>query len=268
MDQIIIPGTNITSSRFVFGTASLFNAGTSKARANLLHAAVDNGFTHFDTAPYYGFGWAEKDLSNVLAAYPNLSVTTKVGLYSPGGEMQSSSSVFIRKALGRLIKSASKPTIDFTVARAQKSLEGSLRRLRRSHIELFVLHDPDIKLLDTDEWLRWLEDKVSLGQIQNFGLALTLDQLKPFLECGSQLSKVIQLFDSLERKEADELSRYGRELQITYGYVSAARAAGSIETIEEILKAALKRNPKGAIIVSTKKIARLGQYSRILESCK
>lgn len=265
MEQIIIPGTNITSSRFIFGTASLFNAGTSKARTKLLHAAVDNGFTHFDTAPYYGFGWAEKDLSSILAAHPNVTVTTKVGIYSPGGEQQSSSSVFIRKALGRFIKSASKPTVDFTVARAQKSLEGSLQRLRRSHIELFVLHDPDIWLLDTDEWSRWLEDKVSSGQIQNFGLALTSEKLKPFLERGSQLSSVIQLFDSLEHTEADLLMQYGRDFQITYGYVSAARAAGSLRTVEEILTAALKRNKTGAIIVSTKQIARLAQYSRILE---
>jgi D-threo-aldose 1-dehydrogenase len=268
VDQIIIPGTNIASSRFIFGTASLFNVGTSKARVELLHAAVDNGFTHFDTAPYYGFGWAEKDLSGILAAYPNVSVTTKVGIYSPGGEMQSSSSVFLRKAFGRFIKSVSRPTIDFTVARAQKSLEGSLQRLRRSHIELFVLHDPDIRLLNTDEWLRWLEDKVSSGQVQNFGLALTSEQLKPFLECGCQLSKVIQLFDSLEHKEADVLVKYGREFQITYGYVSSARTSGSMKTVEKILTNALSRNQNGAIIVSTKQVGRLGQYSRILEKSR
>lgn len=98
MRQVILPGTDLSVSRFSFGTASLFNVGSSKMRANLLAAAFDNGFTHFDTAPYYGFGTAERDLKPLLKAHPDITVATKVGIYSPGGEAQSTASVFLRKA--------------------------------------------------------------------------------------------------------------------------------------------------------------------------
>jgi aryl-alcohol dehydrogenase-like predicted oxidoreductase len=86
MNQITLQGTDIRVSRFSFGTAGLFNASLSaRERGRLLNAAYDAGFTHFDTAPYYAFGIAERDLRPFLASRPNATVTTKVGLYSRRG---------------------------------------------------------------------------------------------------------------------------------------------------------------------------------------
>lgn len=265
MKKICIPETDICASRFIFGTASLFSAGASASRRRLLEAAVANGFTHFDTAPFYGFGMAERDLRPVLARHPEVTVTTKVGIYSPGGEAQSAPVIFLRKAGGRLIPSLSRPSIDWDVVRAQKSLEGSLRRLGRDRIDLYMLHGPILALLDVEEWQRWLERCVSSGQVRRFGLALRPDLLRPFLEIRSSLTDVVQTLDSLDRREADVLKRFGKRFQITYGYVSAARARGNRVSVPDILRQALRRNREGAIIVSTKRTKRLPQYARLIE---
>jgi D-threo-aldose 1-dehydrogenase len=264
--KVQLAETSISVSRFVFGTGSLFNSGTTKVRQALLFSAIDAGFTHFDTAPYYGFGTAELDLAPILKKHPDATVTTKVGIYSPGGEPQPTTAVFLRKAAGRFIKSLSRPTVDFSVARAMQALEGSLRRLNRNRIDVYTLHEPEFRLLNTDEWQRWLENVVDEGKVRTFGLALTADKLQPFLEHRSKLARFVQVCDSLGGREADILTAFGKPLQITYGYVSAARRERSSLSVIDVLQRALRRNPKGAIIVSTTKASRLPQYARLSET--
>jgi D-threo-aldose 1-dehydrogenase len=268
VQETILPGTDLTLSRFVFGTSSLFRVGPRKKRVRLLAAAKDHGFTHFDTAPYYGFGTTERDLQPLLAAHPDVTVTTKVGIYPPGGENQSGLAVLLRKAGGRIWPALSRPTIDWGISQARKSLEGSLRRLGRGNIDLYMLHEPELPLLHTDEWLRWLEQEVIAGRVRRFGLALNAMGLGPFLETQSPFARVIQTTDSLDDHEADVLLRNGRPFQITYGYVSTAKKRHSKVDVPTILARALKRNPEGAIIVSTGKIKRLGQYPKIFEDLR
>jgi D-threo-aldose 1-dehydrogenase len=263
LQQVVLPGTDFVVSRFIFGTASLLNAGDARTRQRLLDAVVDTGFTHFDTAPYYGFGIAERDLAPILHKHRNTSVTTKVGLYSAGGEAQSEQMVFLRKAAGRVLHALSRPTVDFSVKRARAALEGSLRRMGREQVEVYMLHEPLLPLLDTDEWLRFLGDARAAGKVRHYGLALTADRLAPFLSTQSALADLVQVCDSLADKEADILPRSGRPLQITYGYVSAARAAGSQLGVEDVLRAALQRNRDGAIIVSSRRKERLAQYAQL-----
>lgn len=266
MSMVRLPGTKITVSRFIFGTASIFNAGSERRRLYLLEAAVEAGFTHFDTAPYYGFGWAERDLGRLIQRHPHVTVTTKVGIYSPGGEDASYAAVFMRKAAGRIVPAISRPTVDFNLIRAQKMLEGSLRRLRCEQIALYMLHEPDLPMVATDEWQRWLENEVNRGRVGAFGLALTNELLVPFLDTAPVFTGVVQLLDSLDNCEADCLTKRGRPLQITYGYVSAAQKLGTNKSVNEILGAALVRNPHGAIIVSTTKPERMSQYANLLGS--
>lgn len=263
MPTVRLPGTELVVSRFVFGTASLFNVGSQPKRLALLEAAVEAGFTHFDTAPYYGFGWAERDLGELVKRHPQVTVTTKVGIYSPGGEEASRIAVLFRKAGGRILPALSRPTVDFSLARAQSAFDASLQRLQSDRVALYMLHEPELSMVATDEWQRWLEREVSRGRIDAFGLALTAERLKPFLDTGSGLGPVVQVLDSLEDKEADCLTAGGRPLQITYGYVSAARQNGSSQPVGTILRAALFRNKQGAIIVSTTKAERVKQYAKM-----
>ncbi len=263
MKQITLPGTSLSVSRFTFGTASLFNAGTPQERRDLLAAAYDHGFRHFDTAPYYGFGVAERELAPLLAAHPDATVTTKVGLYSPGGENQSDAMIFLRKAAGKALPALSRPTVDFSVARARRALDDSLKRLGRDHVELYLLHEPDIAMLDTDEWRKWLDSETRVGA---FGLAGPTGRLLPFVKREDPLAQVLQAQDSLAQGEAEYILKAGRSLQLTYGYASAALAGGAPgASVTPILEEALKRNTTGSILVSTRKVDRLAQYAKLAE---
>jgi aryl-alcohol dehydrogenase-like predicted oxidoreductase len=262
----MLPGTALLLSRFVFGTASLFNAGSRAQRQRLLDAAVAHGLTHFDTAPYYGFGLAERDLTPVLRRNPHVTVTSKVGIYSPGGESQPAAAVFLRKACGRLLPALSRPSVDWNVGRARRSLEGSLRRLGRNHVDLYMLHEPDFALLEADEWLYWLDTEVRNGRVRYFGVALNADRLKPFLAATSRLAMVVQTSDSLLQREGDIMLEYGRPLQITYGYVSHALRRGGSVDVSAVLARVLTRNSTGAVIVSTRRPERLALYAALGEA--
>lgn len=264
MRKTLIPGTQLKCSKFAFGTASLLRVGSTTKRQKLLKTAADSGFTHFDTAPYYGFGVAEKDL-RCFSANPEITIATKVGIYPPGGGDQSDAVIKLRKAAGKVIKSLSKPTIDYSVHRASVSLEASLRRLGREYVDLFLLHEPKIELLNTDEWFSWMSRAVMSGKIRYFGISTTKSRALPFLQQNSGLLQVSQLQDTVDDPVADLLDDYGRVPQFTFGYVSSATYKDRSQ-IDQILGRALITNPNGAIIVSTTKLDRLKQYPKVLES--
>jgi len=164
--KIIIPNTSLVVSKFIFGTSRLHKIFSKKERYNILKCAVDNGFTHFDTAPYYGFGLAEASLKEILKENSNLTITTKVGLYSPGGSNQNISNIWMRKISGKLFAKLSKPIVNFTINQAEKSLEENLNRLGKDCLDIFMLHEPSIDLLSTDEWKIWLENLIKKGKIK------------------------------------------------------------------------------------------------------
>jgi aryl-alcohol dehydrogenase-like predicted oxidoreductase len=263
MQKVALAGVPFPCSRFVFGMANLFNVGSEAQRARLLDAAVDHGFTHFDAAPLYGFGWAERDLASALKRHPHLTVTTKVGLFPPGGCDQSATAVFLRKAGGKALRSLSRPVKDFSLENANKALDGSLKRLGRGHIDLYLLHEPDAPLLDRGAWIAWLDEQIAAGKIRAYGIAAPAELLEPLLAEKDPLLDVVQTRDSLDRMEADIVAAKGRPLQFTYGYVSGARQRGDSREAREILLAALARNADGAILVSTTKEERLAQYAEL-----
>jgi len=261
VDSVRLPRTNLTVTRFTFGTASLHHLGSAKAQAAHAAASIEAGFTHFDTAPLYGFGSAERVLGTVLAGSPELTVTTKVGLYPPGASEPSRAAITLRKAAGRIWPAMSRAIADLSVDRARASLEGSLQRLRRHRIELLLIHEPNAALLNTDEWLRWVEEE--RGRVHHFGIAGPQEIVQPFLRMANPLTAVIQTRDSLDGCEADIVSNAGRPLQLTYGYFTATSKALSGN---DILTGALARNPAGSVVVSTRSPARLAQFAKIAKS--
>ena len=261
MEKICVPGTDIIVSRFAFGTAAIHHIASARRRHGLLFAAVDHGFTHFDTAPYYGFGLAERTLAPLLAARPEITVATKAGLYPPGGGNQSAAMVLARKAAGKIFSDLSSPIVDWSVKRARDSLDASLLRLGRERVDTFFLHEPDLALIATEEWLRWLEDE--RDRVRTFGVSGEMSRLSTFIDERNPLATVIQTSDSLDRHEADPVLKAGRPLQFTYGYVSAAQHRGGREP-RAVLAGALARNATGSIVVSTRRTGRLGQYAEAI----
>lgn len=257
MRRVILPGTDLCVSRFVFGTASLHHLGRRSTQAGQLEAAAAAGFTHFDTAPLYGFGGAEKLLGEVFGAEPAITFTTKVGLYPPGRGDQGRASMLMRKVGGRLWPALSRAVADFAVKRARYSLQESLRRLRRGNVDLLLIHDPPLGLLQTDEWLRWREAEAE--RVRHVGIAGPAELVAPFLQAGDGLGQVIQVSDSLDNCDADIVHRADRPMQLTYGYF---RSSAEPRSGSEVLAGALARNRTGAIIVSTRSQARLMEFAK------
>lgn len=256
MRQVLLPGTDLSISRFVFGTASLHHLGRLPLQAAHLEAAAAAGFTHFDTAPLYGFGGAERALGSAFGYEPTITFTTKVGLYSPGGSNQAHIAMLARKVGGKLWPRLSRAVADLSVERARRSLEDSLRRLRRDRVEILLLHEPVAGLLRTDEWQSWRETE--RDRIAHVGIAGPARIMPPFLKDGGSLAEVIQVSDGLESHEADIVTRAGRSLQLTYGYFSSDRSGRSGS---EILSGALERNRTGAIVVYSRSPSRLAGFA-------
>ncbi|MGH7043634.1 MAG: aldo/keto reductase [Acetobacteraceae bacterium] len=112
--------TGLRVSVLGFGCGAVGGLMVRGAPADREHAvamAIDAGVTYFDTAPQYGNGLSETHLGQVLATLkPEVTVGTKVR-----------------------IADADKGDIAAAVA---ASLDASLRRLGRDHVDLFQLHNP------------------------------------------------------------------------------------------------------------------------------
>ncbi|MEU8238608.1 aldo/keto reductase [Actinoplanes missouriensis] len=98
------------------GLGGVWGATDRSEAVATVHAAIDAGITMLDVAPSYGDDFeAERVIGEALRHSPDVQVTSKVQVHDvpPGGDF------------ARLINS---------------SLEGSLTRLGRDHLDLFLLH--------------------------------------------------------------------------------------------------------------------------------
>lgn len=264
MNQVQLPGTAIRVSRIAFGTASLHHLYGAADRQALLRAAADAGITHFDTSPYYGYGLAEMDLGRfVRGRRAAVTVTTKVGLYPWGFDNAHAAGVWSRKALGKLVPRLSLPVVDWQVARARTSLIASLRRLGTDYVDFLLLHEPEPDLIARDEWLAWLDSEQSAGRVRAWGVAGTAARVGPWAMARHPLARVVQTQDSLDQHQADFLTASGRDLQFTYGYLSAGRSVSGGLNPEEVLRQALDRNRTGAVLVSTRRVERLRRLGEV-----
>ena len=153
-------------------------AATSKERLALLGAAFEAGIRHFDTAPYYGYGEAERILGDFVAGRrEQVTITTKFGIQAPALVKSRMVNLmarrilrvfpFVRKALSRKAQNLSKKGA-FTPAEARRSLDQSLTALKTDHIDLFLLHEPTYADAASEEMQQFLEAEVKHGRIRAF----------------------------------------------------------------------------------------------------
>ncbi len=250
MNKVMLPGTGLKISRLAFGTGSLHHLKTGRQRQHILASAADLGFSHFDTSPYYGFGIAERELSEFLSCHSlNLTVASKFGLYPPGGRPHGDWEVLIRKLAGRILPSLSRPLIDWSLAAAEHSLTHSLRVLHRDWIDILFLHEPLTSTLDADFWAGWLEKQRKAGKIRYWGLAGRVARFAVWLD--HPIAQVVQIQDGADMLE---LQRRGRVPQLTYGALSQAK-----DKPLAALHSALQRNLSGGLLISSRSASHLAQ---------
>jgi len=145
---------DLAMTRLGFGTAGLGNlrvAMTEERAWDLLDAAWDSGVRHFDTAPHYGLGLAERRLGRYLATKPRdeYVVSTKVGrLLEPCPQRADK-----RDTEGFVVPADHVRRWDFTAEGVRGSLAGSLERLGLDRVDVLYAHDPeragDVDALET-----------------------------------------------------------------------------------------------------------------------
>lgn len=120
MEHRVLGRTDLRVSALGFGCGNvggLMIRGTRAERERAVARALDLGVNFFDTAPLYGDGVSEEHLGEALQALrAQCHVATKVRV-GPGGLGDPAGAV-------------------------TRSLETSLRRLRRDRVDLLQLHDP------------------------------------------------------------------------------------------------------------------------------
>ena len=264
MKSVAIENTDIMVSRLGFGTASLHHLFNSRERQALLQAAADSGISHFDTSPYYGYGLAEQDLGRFLKRRRQaFTLTTKIGLYPWGRPSRTVAGVWGRIALGKLVSRVSLPVASWAINHAQASLGASLKRLGTDYVDFLLLHEPIASLINTDEFLTWLQAEQTRGRIRAWGLAGLAEHLRPFVQQANPLATVVQTKDSLSQQQAAFMADAQRNLQFTYGYLSSASTQGTLIDPRAILKQALVRNQTGALLVSTRRVNHLQSLAEV-----
>jgi len=253
-------------SKLIFGTAKLHNIFSKRERIRILNLAVDAGFSHFDTSPLYGFGMAEKDIGELLKLYPELTLTSKYGLFGPGRKDKLNFEVYAQKSIGKIFPAVSTVKRNFEIDFAKMSLEASLVRINRDYIDIYLLHEPPKNLQNLDETYQFLLDAKSQGLIRSFGVAGKWDVIEHFRHNAPEILEVIQM-EAQYDFPFDNKRESGIHVGIiTYGHgnLGASNNLGYMESIEK----GLLQNRNGAIIVSTTKSNRVNQYQDIARDSK
>lgn len=136
------PGsTGLALGALGFGTAplgNLYRVLAEDAARGALDAALQAGIRHFDTAPHYGFGLAERRVGDALRGRDDVVLSTKVGRrldpvrtpFDPAAER-----------LGFRSPMPFEGRFDYSHDGVLRSHEDSLQRLGLSRVDILYVHD-------------------------------------------------------------------------------------------------------------------------------
>ncbi|WP_322547647.1 aldo/keto reductase [Stenotrophomonas geniculata] len=147
----------------------------------LLAAALDEGYRFFDTSNVYGQGDSERLIGNAIGNRSDCLVCTKGGKYLPFSKrilvpvkglirLVARGSNTARNGVSSL-RSQPLPTrwdTDFISA----AIDGSLRRLRRDAIDVYLLHSPQESALRNGEAIQALHNAQQAGKIRVVGVSV------------------------------------------------------------------------------------------------
>lgn len=263
MRSVTLCHSNITVSEFSFGTGSLHHFSSIRKQINHLATAVGCGFSHFDTAPLYGFSSAETALgrSRVLCM-DGVTVATKVGLYPPSLSSTNFYANSLLKAAGRAWPRLSRANSDWSVKRAEGSLHESLKRLRREYLDILWLHEPSFELMQTDEWSYFMDKLLTSGKVRAFGLAGERHKVFPARQITDHGDFLIQTRFSPSLGEGNS---HTTEEKVHFGYGYFTKVDREDDSVKAMRKV-LKNKQSDVVLVSTRRAERLEQYARVSET--
>ena len=269
MKNIIIPGTDIHTSRLGFGTSSLHHLILKRQRKEIIYAALDEGFLHFDTARMYGHGMCEKSLGEFLpqSLKREVSISTKFGIPANLIYERIPLAMYTNKIFRRMFRpSFTKEHRDITRRGIKSSMSKSILALKSNYLDIFMLHEPlssEIPLLEDS--MEWILKQKELGAIRYFGLAGEASQCLNLKKYFGDIIDILQIEDSVTEKESLCIHDSNYPVQITYGYMR--RSLNNTANIPPIkaLSLGLEQNTKGVILVSTRNIDNLKKMSELVK---
>jgi aryl-alcohol dehydrogenase-like predicted oxidoreductase len=153
----------ITYGAFAIG-GNMWGGNEKKDSIAAVKAAVDNGVTTIDTAPFYGFGLSEELIGEAIKGYDRSSIQllTKFGLVWDGSNKGKGDHFF-----DTVYKYSSKENVI-------REAEASLQRLGTDYIDLLQIHWPDstTPIYETMEALELLiqQGKVRAAGVSNYSV--------------------------------------------------------------------------------------------------
>lgn len=118
-----------------------------------IRASLDQGCTFFDTADVYGYGHSEELLRRAI-----------------GGADKSNSVTIATKVGGNF--SSGRTVMDFSRNHILASVDGSLKRLGRDHVDLYQLHNPDLRTIQRGDAFETLDNLVKSGKVRYYGVSV------------------------------------------------------------------------------------------------
>jgi D-threo-aldose 1-dehydrogenase len=133
----VIARPDLPFPRLGFGSGvlgNLYKAMSDRQAHDAVATALANGIGYFDTAPFYGFGLSETRLGKALAGR-DVMISTKVGrrlepITTPEHERH-----------GFVDAAPFEPVFDYSYDGVMRSVEESLRRLKRDRVDALLVHD-------------------------------------------------------------------------------------------------------------------------------
>jgi pyridoxine 4-dehydrogenase len=200
---------DLTVNRIGLGTNRITDI---EAAHTLLHRAVELGINFIDTADVYQRNASEETIGKTLAPYPaGLIIATKGGM-SPADSSPINDPTYLRNAL-----------------------EGSLKRLKLSRVELYQLHrvDPNVPVEDTVGLLKSLQDE---GKIHHIGLSeVTVEQL----ERARRVAEIVSVqnhYNITQRKHEAVLDYCEANNIVFIPWFPLAKGKLGVDTLTDIAK--------------------------------
>ena len=265
-------------------------------RLALLECAFDAGIRHFDTAPYYGYGEAERVLGDFIRSRRDqVTITTKYGIAAPTVVKARWINLLARRILqlapalrGPLSRKAQTMTkkCAFNPAEARQSLDASLTALKTDHLDLFLLHAPSVADAASEELHAYLEDEVRRGRIRAFGCGGDADVIQEIARAKLPTSHWLQFEDNALNRRIEGIQATGARC-LTFGPFKGALATitqwldsdparraewerqlgcdcRSESSLAALLQAtAHARNPDGIVLFSTHRADRVRAAARV-----
>jgi aryl-alcohol dehydrogenase-like predicted oxidoreductase len=215
-------GNDLTVNRMGYGAMRITGEGiwgppTDKEESiRVLQKAVELGINFIDTADSYGPHVSEELIAEALYPYPKgLVIATKGGLLRTGPNQW---------------------PINAHPDHLKEALEGSLRRLKLSQIDLYQLHrvDPEVPFEKTLEFLQKVQQE---GLVKHIGLSeVSVEQIKKAREYVKIVS-VQNMYSVDNRKWEDELD-YCRQHEIAFipWYPLGGGNTQALQKVEQIAK--------------------------------